>query len=290
MSGQNFSETLRQFKGFKIGMFLNGGQFVEGTLLDITGDHVALESNSKVVYYAKNQIHALSKSTKDFEPTTTFEMPTKNTKQLQEVLCNLKYNWVTITSLNDQTFAGFLSRIYDDHVILINKEDQLVVPKSFILNVQQGESEEQSEEKNSNQSQDNGNGQDNKQTKGSDQAKADNQEKGKKERKRGKKNEESSGQNVNENDPYFPREIGNGINWKNREGKSSTNCSYMDQIAKRAMLEAQFCSLKKQAERNMCRAVHNCCLTGVERVELESQYCSLMKHAERHCKCLRDCC
>ncbi|WP_042351758.1 hypothetical protein [Bacillus massiliigorillae] len=275
MSGQNFSEALDQYKGTKIGMFLNGGQFVEGTLLDIKEDHVAIENNLKVVYYAKEQIHALSRSTKYVEPTVTFEMPTSNPKQLHEVLAELKYKWITITSISSQTFTGFLSRIYDDHIVIINKENQFMIPKAFILNVQQGEIEKKSEEKSENQSQDNSN----KQAAENNQAKENEYD-----------NDEKKNEKVNDNDPYFPSEVGNGINRKNREECSSNEWSCMDEIAQRAMIEAQFCSLKKQAERNRDRVAHCCSLSCVERARLEEQYCSLMKHADRQCQCLRDCC
>ncbi|MGM9923633.1 MAG: hypothetical protein ACI35R_05220, partial [Bacillus sp. (in: firmicutes)] len=146
MVEQNFSETLSGLKGYTIGIFLNGGQFVEGVLLDNAEDHIMVENNAKLFYYKKEQIRALTKNTKNFEATPTVEMPIDTSKTLNEILAELQYNWVTIATADGQVFSGFLSRTFEEYVVLINNADQLILHQSFISHMFPGVLEEENEE------------------------------------------------------------------------------------------------------------------------------------------------
>lgn len=135
---QNLEKALGGFKGLQIGLFLKDDQFIEGILLDIKPDHLIVEVSQNVFYFALNQIHAISKNAKDFRVSS------ENTAHLSRsdlhgLLEELKYNWVTINSLSRQTFFGMLSKIADDHILLINNEEQLYIQKTFITNIYKGE-------------------------------------------------------------------------------------------------------------------------------------------------------
>ncbi|QTD42957.1 DUF2642 domain-containing protein [Sporosarcina sp. Te-1] len=138
MNKQNLEKALGGFRGLKIGLFLKDAQFIEGNLLDIKPDHLIVEVSQNVFYFALNQIHAISKNAKDFRISldSTAHLSRSN---LHELLKELKYNWVTINSLSRQTFFGMLSKIADDHILLINNEEQLYIQKAFITNIYKGE-------------------------------------------------------------------------------------------------------------------------------------------------------
>ena len=59
-------------------------------------------------------------------------------KHLTDLFDALKYNWVTINQFCNQTFNGLLSNISDDHIMLINDTEILIIHKSFISNIYKG--------------------------------------------------------------------------------------------------------------------------------------------------------
>jgi len=119
-------------------VFLNDKQFVEGILLDVKQDHLVVDVNHNVFYFALQQIHAISNNAKDFRVSPKIIVPHLNKNLLTDVLKALKYNWVTINSLSNQRFVGLLSRISEDHILLINNEEQLNISKSYISNIYKG--------------------------------------------------------------------------------------------------------------------------------------------------------
>lgn len=121
----------------KIGLFLDDNRFIEGVLLDVKQDHLIVEVDQNIFYFALEHIHALSKNAKDFRISSTI-VPHLDRNNLAELLCELKYNWVTINSLSNQAFFGVLSNISEDHIILINNHEQLYIQKSFISNIYKG--------------------------------------------------------------------------------------------------------------------------------------------------------
>ncbi len=133
----NFEKSIGGLVGSKIGFYLNDNQFIEGVLLNVKRDHLIVKVNQSVIYFALNQIHACSKNAKDFRVSSNV-VPYLNRNNLTDILNDLKYNWVTINCMSNQTFAGLLSRICEDHIILVNNTEQLFVQKSYISNIYKG--------------------------------------------------------------------------------------------------------------------------------------------------------
>lgn len=121
----------------KIGLYLRNSKFVEGILLDVKQDHLAVDVNGNVFYFAFEHIGAISKNAKDYSVyPETDSYPKSN--DLTDVLKVLKYNWVTINSLSNQALFGVLTSIVEDHIILINNQDLYYVPKSYISSIHKG--------------------------------------------------------------------------------------------------------------------------------------------------------
>ncbi len=132
-----FSNALDRLKRFKIRLFLDKDQYVEGTLLDVKEDHLMLEMNGKIYYFALDQIHAITKNAKDNNPLS-LEFPLETKKDLNALLEELRYSWVTITCNSNQVFKGMLSKVTEDFLILINKEEQMYILKTSIINIFNG--------------------------------------------------------------------------------------------------------------------------------------------------------
>ncbi|WP_397536855.1 hypothetical protein [Rummeliibacillus pycnus] len=133
----NFENSIGGLVGKKIGFYLNDNQFIQGVLLNVKRDHLIVKVDQSVIYFALNQIHACSKNAKDFRVSTQV-VPYLNRNNLTDVLDDLKYKWVTINCMTNKTFAGLLSRIYEDHIILLNNTEQLFVQKSYISDIYKG--------------------------------------------------------------------------------------------------------------------------------------------------------
>ena len=137
LNKQRFLQVLSTLKGMNIGVFFQNGQFVEGVLLDIKSDHLIIDVNNKIFYIATNQIFAFLKNAKDHRVRSTAASYLDRVN-FKDVLNSLKYNWVTINGLNNQTFTGLLTTIMDDYIMLINDEEQLFIHRPLISNIFNG--------------------------------------------------------------------------------------------------------------------------------------------------------
>ncbi|MGG0666463.1 hypothetical protein ABE042_20375 [Viridibacillus arvi] len=137
MKEKSFGQSIGGLKGAKIGFYLNCNQFVKGTLLEVKQDHLVVDVNDIVHYFSLHQIHALSKNATDIRISSQ-KLPYLDRDHLTDVLKDLKYSWVTINSLSNQLFVGLLSKIADDHIILIRNGEQLYIQNSFISNIYKG--------------------------------------------------------------------------------------------------------------------------------------------------------
>ena len=124
-------------KGSKINILLKNEQFIEVILLDVKLDHIIVNMDDRIFYIAISHIQTLSKNAKD--PHITKQLvPYLDRKHLTDLFDALKYNWVTINGLGNQTFNGLLSNISDDHIMLINDTEIRIIHKSFISNIYKG--------------------------------------------------------------------------------------------------------------------------------------------------------
>ncbi|MEX3621337.1 hypothetical protein [Viridibacillus arvi] len=137
MKEKSFGQSIGGLKGAKIGFYLNCNQFVKGTLLEVKQDHLVVDVNDIVHYFSLHQIHALSKNATDIRISSQI-LPYLDRDHFTDVLKDLKYSWVTINSLSNQLFVGLLSKITDDHIILIRNGEQLYIQNSFISNIYKG--------------------------------------------------------------------------------------------------------------------------------------------------------
>ena len=126
----------------KIGFILNDYKYLKGVLLDVKQDHIVVDVNKKIFYFALQYIQTISSNTKDY-PVSTKVVHYVDKNYLIDVLTSFRNNWVSINSLSGQEVLGVLSRISDDHVTVINNSELLYIPKSYISNINSNISEEE---------------------------------------------------------------------------------------------------------------------------------------------------
>lgn len=134
MQKKNFENVLNVNKNRNIGLYLTNSQFVEGILLDVKNNHIVLEVNGNIVYFAIQQIQALSKNAKDLSIAKESRAHLVR-NDLTDVLIALRYHWVTLNKYSNPTLFGILSSIFEDHIILINNKDLLYIPISNITDI-----------------------------------------------------------------------------------------------------------------------------------------------------------
>ncbi len=145
-----FKKTIGGLLGKTVGFYLNDNQFIEGTLIDVKNDHLIVKVNEDIFYFPLSQVHALSKNAKDFRVSPQ-DVNYLDKNNLIDILQELKYNWITINCLSNQSFAGLLSRIGEDHIVLVNNSEQLFVQSSFITDIYKGKYESTEQDSNNNE-------------------------------------------------------------------------------------------------------------------------------------------
>ncbi|OES46467.1 hypothetical protein BA724_14660 [Domibacillus iocasae] len=135
MSNPFFSDTLKSFIGYSVGVFSHDGTLMKGTIVDVKKDYLILQNTEgKYIYYQLAQIKSVSKNVKDLQANTV-RQDYLQTEQLHEILEQCKYSWVTVNCYNDQLITGFLSRVFDDHLILISEEETIIMQNASIINI-----------------------------------------------------------------------------------------------------------------------------------------------------------
>lgn len=132
---------LNALKGMKISLIFSNDQVVEGVLVDVKQDHIVVSVNQIIHYYVLNHICTLSHNTKD-QPIKSKTVHYLNRSYLEDVLEELLYNWVTIKSFSNQSFAGVLSKITESHLIIIKNSERFFIQKTYLSTISSEISEE----------------------------------------------------------------------------------------------------------------------------------------------------
>ncbi|MBT2658064.1 hypothetical protein J7E81_22970 [Bacillus sp. ISL-18] len=147
MGLEKFSAALDLLKGFQVNLYV-GEDIFKGKLIGVETDHVVLETENKYIfYYNIDKIQAILKNTKQFQPENA-SVEFQKTQSLMELLRSFQYSWVTILSINKQSFYGVLSEIDEDFVTLINGEERILIKVAQISNILKGVIKEEKQEKN----------------------------------------------------------------------------------------------------------------------------------------------
>jgi hypothetical protein len=190
MGLEKFSAALDLLKGFQVNLYV-GEDIFKGKLIGVETDHVVLETENKYIfYYNIDKIQAILKNTKQFQPEEA-SVEFKKTQSLMELLHSFQYSWVTILSINKQSFYGVLSEIDEDFVTLINGEERILIKVAQISNILKGFIKEKQEKKEQEKTE--SKNETNNQEKESNESKESNDSKKKTETDNSKESKESKG-------------------------------------------------------------------------------------------------
>ncbi|OCA92333.1 DUF2642 domain-containing protein [Pseudobacillus wudalianchiensis] len=130
-----FSDTLKSLIGYSIGIFSSNGTLIKGSLADVKEDYLILQNKEgDFFYYHLHQIKSIAKNTKDLK-INSMNDDYLRAEKLQGILEHCKQQWVTINCHNDQLVTGYLSDVFDDHIILISSEEKIIMQTFHISNV-----------------------------------------------------------------------------------------------------------------------------------------------------------
>jgi hypothetical protein len=137
MGLDKFSTALDLLKGFDVNLFV-GEDVFKGKLIGVETDHVVLiTENKSIFYYNIDKIQAITKNTRSFQPDKTTAKFQK-TQSLKDLLHSFQNSWVTILSINKQSFTGVLSDIDSDFATLINGEERILIKLTHVSNIHKG--------------------------------------------------------------------------------------------------------------------------------------------------------
>ncbi|WP_050184341.1 DUF2642 domain-containing protein, partial [Domibacillus robiginosus] len=148
MSSPFFSDALKSLIGYSVGVFSNDGTLMKGTMVDVKKDYLIVQTTEeKYIYHHLAQVKSVSKNSKAVQ-ANVIAKDYLQAEQLKEILEQCKYSWVTVNCYNDQFVTGFLSRVFDDHLILISGEEKIIMQNACIINIFPGVYETEEKERN----------------------------------------------------------------------------------------------------------------------------------------------
>ncbi|WHT49229.1 hypothetical protein QNH10_06300 [Sporosarcina thermotolerans] len=134
MREPEFVKVLHDLVNSNIGLFLLNQHFLEGVLLAVKQDHVVMDKNQKVHYISLEHIKTLSKNSKDHSEKPN-PVPYLESQLFIDILSDLKNSYVSINDSEKDAHFGVLSRISEDHIVLINHAELLYIPIIYISNI-----------------------------------------------------------------------------------------------------------------------------------------------------------
>ena len=129
-----FVKAIRDLEYTKIGLFLSNQQFVEGNLVAVQQDHLVLDINEDVHYIPLEHIKALSKDATNYRETPQ-KVPFVERQSFSELLDVFKNSWCTINHSEQEAHVGVLSKVAEDHLILIKHAQLLYIPTTCISTI-----------------------------------------------------------------------------------------------------------------------------------------------------------
>lgn len=104
-------------------------------MVEAKKDYLILQTaEEQYIYHHLAQIKSVSKNAKDVQ-ANKIEKDYLQAEKLHEILEQCKYSWITVSCCNDQFVTGLLSRVFEDHLILINGEEKIIVQNACITNI-----------------------------------------------------------------------------------------------------------------------------------------------------------
>ncbi len=114
-----FKKSIGGLKGAKVRFFFKDSQFIDGILIAVKQDHLVVNLDEHVFYFALKNIYGISQKVKDTQVSK--QTPLYIDKNyLTDVLNSIKYNYITINGLSKEIYDGVLMSILEDCIVIVN--------------------------------------------------------------------------------------------------------------------------------------------------------------------------
>lgn len=127
---------LNQFKGFEVKVTYPKVDYdsLRGLLLEVNDDHLVLKDDTDDYkhYIQLDKIRGLTKNTKDITPEDTRKIPYTDKYRFVELLKEYENTWVKLTREGVKHEKGFISKVYPNHILFIQKDELTLIPISQI--------------------------------------------------------------------------------------------------------------------------------------------------------------
>jgi spore coat protein B len=110
-----------------------------GQLLEVEEDYfVLLTKEDGVLYYKGHHVKSLTNNLKkglDFNLTIPEDFTYIGGNCFKEVLCNLKYHWVTLNRGGHEKYEGVMDDVNDEYITMVSNEEVIRVAMFHIRNI-----------------------------------------------------------------------------------------------------------------------------------------------------------
>ncbi|PIC63573.1 hypothetical protein CSV79_11005 [Sporosarcina sp. P13] len=137
MNTNNFGKNCRNLQGYKISVLLSSDEPIEGILISLHQDYILLKVDEFVLYIMLPSIVSITKNTKEMRVTPEVECY-RSPQFFSNVLLDLHDKWVTLNEFSEQPVHGVLSEVKESYVLLIDKEELLIIPITSIQTLRIG--------------------------------------------------------------------------------------------------------------------------------------------------------
>ncbi|MDV6378112.1 hypothetical protein ORD22_07585 [Sporosarcina sp. GW1-11] len=137
MNTSNFGTNLPNLQGYRISVLLSSDEPIEGILISLYQDYILLKVDEFILYIMYPSIRSITKNTKDMRVTLDVESY-RSPQLFSNVLLDLHDKWVTLNEFSEQPVHGVLSEVKESYILLINKEDLLLIPITSIQTLRKG--------------------------------------------------------------------------------------------------------------------------------------------------------
>jgi|HigsolmetaGSP12D_1036236.scaffolds.fasta_scaffold01782_4 hypothetical protein len=129
----------------------NSPERTNGILLGVGKEHIALLTDTGIVYYQSRHIKGITKQQKKFHffaKLANLDYEVVKVHGFKDVVRAFQHKWVILNGRKKDSLEGFISEVYDDHVIMINGGDVFYVPLYHIKSITEAVKNENNSDEN----------------------------------------------------------------------------------------------------------------------------------------------
>ena len=116
----------------------NSPEKSQGVLLGVGNEHIALLTDNGIVYYQSRHIKGIAKQQNKYTSNSNLDdldYEIVKVNGFKDVVTAFRHKWVNLNGNKKDSIEGFISEVFDDHVIMINDGEVFYVPMFHIKSI-----------------------------------------------------------------------------------------------------------------------------------------------------------